>query len=64
MWWALQTDGQLQTSITKNCTKIFWLGYFLRKNMQEENLIKVIAINRKELKKWQADHEIDHYYRN
>ena len=33
MWWALQKDRQLQTSIDRNGTKIFWLGYFLRKNM-------------------------------
>jgi hypothetical protein len=62
MWWVLQTDGQIKISITKNCTKMFWLGYFLRKSMQEENLIKVMARNKDEEKKWIAEHEIDIYY--
>jgi hypothetical protein len=33
MWWALR-DANLQncqTTIQKECTKMFWLGYFLRK---------------------------------
>lgn len=62
MWWALQTDGHIVTSITKNCTKIFWLGYFLRKNMQEENLIKLMAKNKNEENKWVGEHEVDIYY--
>jgi len=59
MWWALQTDGRNITSINKNSTKIFWLGYFLRKNSQEENLQRIMAIHRKDMRKWHQDHEID-----
>ena len=32
---------------------MFWLGYFYRKNMQEENLLKVMSMNRRDIKKWQ-----------
>lgn len=41
---------------------MFWLGYFLRKNMHEENLVKLMAMNRKETKKWQQDHEVDLHF--
>ena len=47
MWWALQKNNELQVSIDRNNTKMFWLGYFLRKNMLEENLIKLTFINNK-----------------
>jgi len=66
MWWALQTNGKLEKAITKNCSKMFWLGYFLRKQMQKENLFKLIAtIKKGEHKaKWQLDHEIENFYFN
>ena len=66
MWWALQTEGRLEKSVTKNSTKMFWLGYFLRKQMQKENLFKLIAKNKKgdHFMKWAADHEIETYYYN
>lgn len=41
---------------------MFWLGYFLRKNMHEENLIKIIAMHRKETKKWQQEHEVELFW--
>lgn len=46
MFWALQTEGKLDMAITKDLTKIFWLGYFLRKKMQEENILKVMATHK------------------
>ena len=64
MWWALQTNGKLEKAITKNCTKMVWLGYFLRKQMQKENLLKLMAAIRKgeNKAKWLQDHEIEHLY--
>jgi hypothetical protein len=64
MWWALR-DAQFkncQTTIQKECTKMFWLGYFLKKRMQDENHQKIFAANRGELEKWLIDHELRNYY--
>ena len=58
MWWALQSNGECQVSVYKNGTKIFWLGYFLRKIMHQENLIKLLHENHDELAKWHTDREI------
>jgi hypothetical protein len=43
---------------------MFWLGYFLRKQMQKENLLKLMAAIRKgeHKAKWLQDHEIEHLY--
>jgi hypothetical protein len=52
MFWALQSEGKLETAITKDLTKIFWLGYFLRKKMQEENMLKVMATHKNQLRRF------------
>jgi len=59
MYWILQTKGNIQQTILKNSTKIFWLGYFLRKMMQEENLQRVKALNNEQLESHQAERAID-----
>jgi len=60
----LQSNGECQVSVYKNGTKIFWLGYFLRKIMHQENLIKLLHENHDELAKWHTDREIEHFYIN
>ena len=62
MWWALQSNGNCQVSIHINGTKMFWLGYFLRKIIQQDNLVKLLHMNQNELTKWQSDREIENYY--
>lgn len=64
MWWALR-DTQLkhcQTTIHKESTKMFWLGYFLKKRLQDENFQRIFALNKGELEKWLVDHELRSYY--
>jgi len=39
-----------------------WLGYFLRKNMLDENLIRLSYINKNLLPQYKAEREIEHYY--
>ena len=46
MWWALQTDKTCQVSINKDDTKMFWLGYLLRKKiLHEDNLKEIKSFN-------------------
>lgn len=41
---------------------MFWLSYFLRKNLQEENLDKVQSLNKGTLEKWQSDQIFKQFY--
>lgn len=64
MWWALRdiTHKNCQTTIQKESTKMFWLGYFLKKRIQDENFQKIVAFNRGQLEQWLVDHELRSYY--
>ncbi|MFO0116728.1 MAG: hypothetical protein ACK521_03650 [bacterium] len=41
---------------------MFWLGYFLKKRLQDENFQRIFALNKGELEKWLVDHELRSYY--
>ena len=43
---------------------MFWLGYFIRRIMHEENLEKLKMINMERLKIWESDNEIKNFYIN
>jgi hypothetical protein len=41
---------------------MFWLGYFLKKRVQDENFQRIFALNRGELDKWLAENELKSFY--
>lgn len=64
MWYILQQDGNLQKTVNRNCTQMFWLSYFLRKALQEENLEKVLYMNNGTLDRWQSEQVFRLYYQH
>ena len=45
MWYALQHQNSCQMTIRVQHSTMFWLGYFIRRIMHEENLEKLKMIN-------------------
>lgn len=43
---------------------MFWLGYFIRRNMHEENLFKLKKIQENNLKEWEEQCEIKNFFLN
>ena len=43
---------------------MFWLGYFIRRIMHEDNLDKLKHINRDQLHSWESNNEIKNYFTN
>ena len=43
---------------------MFWLGYFIRKIMHDDNLERIKQLNKENLKHWEKDMEIKDYYKN
>jgi hypothetical protein len=43
---------------------MFWLGYFIRRLMHEENLEKLKFINSDKLNIWEAENEIKNFFIN
>ena len=41
---------------------MFWLGYFLKKRVQDENYQRVLAMNKGELDKWLVENELKSLY--
>ena len=43
---------------------MFWLGYFIRRIMHEENLEKLLKIQENRLSLWESENEIKNYFIN
>lgn len=64
MWFALQHMNSCQMTIRVQHSTMFWLGYFIRRIMHEENLEKLKMFNKDCLKIWESDNEIKNYFIN
>ena len=64
MWYALQFKDDCQITIRVQYSTMFWLGYFIRRIMHEENLEKLLKIQENKLNVWESDNEIKNYYIN
>ena len=65
MWLALSdTKGACQVTIKEQHSIMFWLGYFIRKIMHDDNLERLKQINKDTLSTWANQMEIKHYYIN
>ena len=53
-----------QTTIRVQHSTMFWLGYFIRRIMHEENLEKNREFNFDRLKIWESNNEIKNYFIN
>lgn len=53
-----------QTTIRVQHSTMFWLGYFIRRIMHEENLDKNREFNFDRLKLWESNSEIKNYFIN
>ena len=64
MWYALQHMNSCQTTIRVQHSTMFWLGYFIRRIMHEENLDRNKSYNFDKLEIWESDNEIKNYFIN
>lgn len=65
MWLALRDPkGTCQVTIKEQHSIMFWLGYFIRKIMHDDNLERLKQINKDTLPTWENQMEIKHYYIN
>lgn len=64
MWYALQHQNNCQSTIKVQHSTMFWLGYFIRRIMHEDNLDKLKHINRDQLHSWESNNEIKNYFTN
>ena len=66
MWHALRDPKtkNCQVTIKEQYYIMFWLGYFIRKIMHDDNLERIKQLNKENLKHWEKDMEIKDYYKN
>ena len=64
MWYSLQYQKGCQTTVRIQHSTMFWLGYFIRRIMHEDNLDKLKQYNHDQLQKWESDNEVKHYFLN